>query len=153
VGSDQWAVVARFVTRISCIFVLAVECGAQTVITPSQIPCSEEHVQPNFELKIRQHVSGELLDPTGAVFQDSVVILRKQDDKGRFADYRRVTTDETGHFDLKFVDPGKYRFLPARNRGWRQPKEVVCETSRECEIRLTLELNPTDEPFAGCPIR
>lgn len=151
--SDQLSVVSRLVTRISCVLVLAVPSGAQTVIKPPQIPCSEEQVQPNFELRVRQSVSGELKDPTGTVFQRSVVILRKQDARGRFVDYRSVTTDKNGRFDLKSDDSGKYRFLPAPNRGWRQPREVVCESTRECEIRLTLELNPTDLPFAGCPIR
>jgi hypothetical protein len=126
---------------------------AQTVIAPWEIPCREEQVQPNFELKVRNHVSGEIRDPTGATFQGSGVILRKQIEKGRFADYRTVSTDKNGHFDLKSVDPGKYRFLPGPNRGWRQPKEVVCGSSVDCEIKLTLEPSPTDQPFAGCPIR
>ena len=89
----------------------------------------------------------------GAAIQDSKVTLRKQDDKRKFVDYRTVMTDKNGRFDLKLVDSGKYRFLPAPNRAWRQPKEVVCDSSQDCEVNLTLEQNPTDLPFAGCPIR
>jgi hypothetical protein len=133
--------------------VLVVLSFAQEAKEARQIPCSEELVKANFELKTPSHVFGELKDPTGAAFQGSKVILKKQGDKGSFTDYRSVTTDKAGRFDLKLVDPGKYRFLPSPNRGWKQPADVGCESSPVCEIKLALELNPTDQPYAGCPIR
>lgn len=126
---------------------------AQGVKEPWQIPCNEELVQCNIEVTVQHHLFGELRDPTGAAFQDSKVILRKQSSKGKFVSYRTANTDREGRFDLRLVDPGKYRFLPAPNRGWRQPKEVTCGSSPDCEISLTLEVNPTDQPFAGCPVR
>jgi len=151
VASDQW--LSEFMRTIALIAVLVTTSLAQVVVEPWQVSCNEERVRPNIDVTVQQHVFGELRDPTGAAFQDSRVILRKQGGKGKFADYRTVISDKKGRFDLGSVEPGKYRFLPAPNRGWKQPKEVTCGGSPHCEIRLTLELNPTDQPFAGCPIR
>jgi hypothetical protein len=122
---------------------------------PWQIPCKEETVQPNLEMKTKQLVSGHLKDPSGAVFENSKVLLRRQDGTGRFVDYRSVVTDKDGRFDLKEVEPGKYRFLPGPNRGWKQPKNVSCSngSKRDCELNLVIDVNPTDQPFAGCPIQ
>jgi|HubBroStandDraft_6_1064221.scaffolds.fasta_scaffold241514_2 hypothetical protein len=135
------------------IFVLVTAGRAQTVIAPWQVPCSEETVRPNFELKVRQRVFGELKDQTDAPFRDSRVLLRKQDGKGRFVEYRTVSTDKTGRFDFKLVEPGKYRFLPVPNRGFKQPQEAKCGDSGDCEINLVLEVSATDQEFGGCPIR
>jgi hypothetical protein len=123
------------------------------MIAPWDVPCSEETVRPNLELKERQHVFGELKDPSGAPFIDSKVILRVADAKGKFVSNRSVSTDKEGQFDLGQVDAGKYRFLPGPNRGWKQPRMVECREGRDCEIKLVVQLNPSDQPFAGCPIQ
>jgi hypothetical protein len=122
-------------------------------VEPWQIPCKEETVQPNFEVKTKRLVSGRLKDASGAVFENSKVLLRKQEGKGKSVDYRSVITDKDGHFDLKEVKPGKYRFLPGPNRGWKQPKNVSCSNNSNCELNLVLDLNPSDQPLAGCPIQ
>jgi hypothetical protein len=127
------------------------------VIEPWQIPCGEELVSTNFELRGKRHVFGRLTDPTGALLKDSRVLLKRQSDKGKFADYRSTLTDKEGRFELKLVESGKYRFLPGPNRGWKQPKSVSCKPEGEgegdCELNLVVALNPTDQPFAGCPIQ
>jgi hypothetical protein len=104
-------------------------------------------------LNAKQHLRGRLKDPTGAPFKFSKVVLRKSDSNGTFAEFRTVNTDEDGRFDFQTVHRGKYRFLPAPNRGWKQPEKALCQGGRECELDLTLEINPTDQPFAGCPIQ
>jgi hypothetical protein len=138
---------------IVAILVLVSSAGSQVVIEPSQISCREELVKPNLEVTVRQRITGELKDATGAAFSKSAVVLRKQDAQGKFFDYRRVVTRTNGEFDLRTVEPGQYRFLPAPNRGWKQPSGVTCRETPECRIKLVLEINPTDQRFAGCPIR
>jgi hypothetical protein len=135
---------------VAVFFVLIAAAASQTVAEPWQIPCKNETVKANFELKEQRHVLGELKDQTAAPFQDSRVILRKQGDKGKFVEYRTVNTDKQGRFDL---DAGEYRFLPAPNRGFKQPKEVKCGNGTDCEIKLVLEVSASDQEFGGCPVQ
>jgi hypothetical protein len=135
------------------VLIMACEGFAQHVIRAEETPCSEEIVHSNLELKEKLFVSGELKDPTGAPFSNSKVLLNTRDTKGNFVLYRSVVTGKDGHFDLGLVDAGQYRFLPAPNRGWKQPRQVGCTGQDRCEINLILQVNPTDLPFAACPIR
>jgi hypothetical protein len=121
------------------------------VVMPWEIPCKEETVQPNFEVRVEQHVTGVLSDRTGAPIQDSKVILRKRDD-GEFVDYRQASTDNNGQFDLGLAVVGSYRFLAA-SRGFKQPTKVECSDARECKLNLVLQIRPSDQPFGGCPIQ
>jgi len=140
--------------RLTAPVILFASCAlAQKVVAPWEVPCSAETVQPNLELKEPHRFFGELRDATGAPFLDSQVLLRKLDSKGKFVSYRTVTTNREGRFDLGTVDAGKYRFLPAPNRGFKQPKEVQCWEGQDCEVKLTLQVNPTDQEFSGCSIQ
>ena len=122
------------------------------VVMPWEIPCKEEIAKSNFDLTTEKHLTGELKDPTGAMIDESPVVLRKEREDGKFVEYRTAMTDRNGRFDLRTIEPGHYRFLPGPNRGYKQPTKVVGEETAECEIKLVLQLNPTDQPFAGCPI-
>jgi hypothetical protein len=153
VVSSQCSVVSENMRSTIVIFVLLSTLPAQVVVDPSVTPCKKESLRPNLEVKVRKHILGQVNDATGAAFQGSKVLLRKLGKQGEFVEYRSAVTDTNGRFDLKSVEPGTYRFLPAPNRGWRQPREVACNESRECDIKLVLELNSTDQPFAQCPIR
>ena len=126
---------------------------AQKVISPLETPCSEESVSANLELKESHHIFGELKDSSGAPFVDSQMFLRRLGPKGTFVSFRRVVTNKEGRFDLGTVEAGTYRFLPSPNRGFKQPKEVHCWEARDCELNLTLQTNPTNQPYAGCPIQ
>jgi hypothetical protein len=127
--------------------------GRPEVAMPWEIPCSEEIVKSNFDVRSQQHVTGELSDQSGAPFKDSKVILRKEDEKGQFIDYRTVPTDKTGRFDLGVVDGGKYRFLPGPNRGFVIPNEVACAERPNCDLKLVLQASWSDQSFGGCPIQ
>jgi hypothetical protein len=135
------------------VFLLAGFAFAQEVIASWKISCSEETVKPNLELTSKTRVAGRLKDATGAPFADSKVFVRMTDAKGNFVHYRTVTTNKDGQFDLGVVDAGKYRFLPAPNRGFKQPREVRCYEGHDCELNLVLQASPSDQPFAGCPIQ
>jgi len=67
--------------------------------------------------------------------------------------YGQTDDRQEGRFDFGLIDPGKYRFLPSPNRGFKQPANLNCFESPECELKLTLEVNPTDQEFAGCLIQ
>lgn len=104
-------------------------------------------------MKEPRRLFGELKDGTGTPFADSKVILRKLDVREKFVEYKTVTTTKDGHFDLGSVKPGRYRFLPAPNRRFKQPEEVQCRDGRDCAIKLVLQLSPSDQEFGGCPIQ
>jgi hypothetical protein len=135
------------------ILVLAPAAYPQTIAQPWEVPCSVEKVKANLELKVKQHVLGELKDKSGATFELSRVQLRKLGGKNDFVPYKTVTTDVEGHFDLGLVDAGKYRLLPSPNRAFKQPKHLDCFEGETCELKLVLDANPTDQEFAGCPIQ
>ena len=126
---------------------------SQKIIQPWEVPCNEEAVRPNLELREPQHVFGELKDESGAPFSKSPVVLRKLDANGKFAAYRTVNTSKDGRYDLGTVDAGRYRFLPAPNRGFKQPENVRCGEGQDCEVKLVIQVSPTDQEFVGCPIQ
>ena len=132
---------------------MAASACAQTVINPWDVPCNAETVKVNLEVKVKQHLSGELKDQSGAPFELSKVQIRKPERKGKFVAYKTVTTDKIGRFDFGLIDKGKYRFLPSPNRRFKQPANASCFEGPECDLKLILELNPTDQEFAGCPIQ
>ena len=138
---------------VAAVGLFASAAFAQMVIGPEQIPCSEEVVRSNFELKGKIHVSGELKDSSGAQFVNSKIVLKRADEKEKFVLYGAISTNKDGHFDLGVGDVGRYRFLLAPNRGFKQPVRVLCREGRDCEINLVLQANPTDQPFVGCPIQ
>jgi hypothetical protein len=150
VGTSREFVACSVSGILAVLFILAAASFGQVVKEASQVPCSEEVVRPNLEVKGAQHIFGDVKDQTGAPFRESKIILRKEDSKGLFVDYRSVQSDKNGHFDLKIVEQGRYRFLPAPNRGWRQPETVECGDSKHCEMKLTLDVRPTDRLYAGC---
>lgn len=152
-ASDRWSGASRAAGIAFIIFASQLARSAQKVIEPWKVPCGDETIQPNLVLKSAKHLYGQLKDPTGAAFEKSKVILRRQTKKGEFLNDRVAVTDTNRRFDLKSVESGLYRVLPGRNRGWKQPKEVSCSESPECGIKLVLELSPTDQPFAQCPIK
>jgi hypothetical protein len=143
------------ISKIGLLMVVTVAAfaGAQTVMSPWEVPCSKEKVHPNLEVKVKQRISGELKDQSGAAFGLSQVQLRTAKGSDKFIPYRTVTTDREGHFDLGLVDPGRYRFLPSPSRAFKQPKQVDCFEGEACELQLALEANPTDQTFVGCPIQ
>ncbi len=147
-GSGKQALCSK-ATVAAVMLVLSSVAFAQKVIRPDQVPCSEEIVRSNLELKEKLHVSGELRDQTGAPFSNSKILLNVEDAKGKFVLYRSAVTDKDGRFDLGLVDVGKYRLLPAPNRGWRQPREVVCTGEHACDINLVLEANPSGPGIRG----
>jgi hypothetical protein len=150
--NDQWRV-AEAVKIASAILIMATSTLAQRVVRSEEVPCSEEIVRPNFALKDKVHVSGELKDPTGAPFAESRVVLKVADNRGRFTLHRTVATDKEGGFDLGMVEAGNYRLLSAPSRAFKQPLKVVCAEGHDCKINLVVDINPTDQPFTGCPIQ
>jgi len=135
------------------VFLLTCSSFAQKVVQPWQVPCSEESVTPNLSLQQARRFFGDLNDQSGSAWVNSPISLRKLDANGKYLEYRKTATNKEGHFDFGTVDAGRYRFLPAPNRGFKQPREVPCWEGRDCEVKLVLHVNPSDQEFNGCPIQ
>jgi hypothetical protein len=113
---------------VAAVVLFASAAFTQMVIGPEQIPCREEVVRSNFELKGKIQVAGELKDSSGAQFVNWKIVLKRADEKEKFVLYRANSTNanstnKDGHFDLGVGDVGRYRFLLAPNRGFKQPRK------------------------------
>ena len=129
---------------------------AQTVVLPSGSPsnnCESEPVDPNLVVTQTTQVEGTIQDQTGAPLTDSPVRLRKYVSARKQNESRITSTDSAGRFDLGNVKPGKYRLLASPHRGFAQPAELKCSAEKSCSLKIVLKVNPTDLPYAGCPIR
>jgi hypothetical protein len=112
-----------------------------------------ESIRPNLDLNKPVSVFGTVTDQQGAPFKNSRVELRKYFSQRKQVIVRAVTTDADGHFDLGSVKPGKYRLLPSPTRAFKQPEKLECPDGSICELKMTLQINPTDQPDSICPIR
>ena len=115
---------------VAAVVLFASAAFTQMVIGPEQIPCREEVVRSNFELKGKIQVAGDLKDSSGAQFVNSKIVLKRADEKEKFLLYRPISTNKDGHFDLGVGDVGRYRFLLAPNRGFMRCFVVKDETAK-----------------------
>jgi len=116
---------------VAAVVLFANAAFAQMETGPAQIPCSEEFVRSNFELKGKIHAAGQLKESSGAQFVNSKIVLKRAEEQEKFVLYRAISTNaistnKDGHFDLGVGDVGRYRFLPAPNRGLKPPLRVFC---------------------------
>lgn len=111
-----------------------------------------EHLTPNLSVAEMAHISGILVDDSGAPLKTSHVELRIFISAKQQRSVKTVVTDEHGQFDLGTVDPGQYRLLASATRAFAQPKTLAC-TGKDCKFNITLHTNPTDLPLSICPIR
>jgi hypothetical protein len=121
---------------------------------PDQGYCDKvEHVNPNLVLSQATHLSGRIVDQTGAPFVNSVVELRLYKSQTQGTSVRKVRTDEDGRFDLSSVARGSYRLLASPTRTFRQPEQLDCYERDPCALQIRLEANPTDQPDMFCPVK
>jgi len=107
--------------------------------------CSKfEKVLPNLELRNEVHILGSIQDQTTAPLQNSRVELRRYISQINEVNVQVVSTDDKGRFDLGIIKPGKYRLLASPHRGFKQPATLLCQNGHECELKITLIVNPTD---------
>src|SRR5438552_647504 len=112
-----------------------------------------EKILPNLELRHQVHVFGTVQDQATAPLEKSRIEMRRYISHRSQVSMRTVSTDEKGHFDLGIVKPGKYRLLASPHRGFKQPATLQCQNGHECELKIILLVNPTDQPESACPIR
>jgi hypothetical protein len=79
--------------------------------------------------------------------------LRKYISQRKQVSVQVISTDGDGHFDLGIVEPGSYRLLASPNREFKQPSALQCQGGKDCDVKITLIANPTDQLGASCPIR
>jgi hypothetical protein len=142
---------------LAVFFVLAVATAfAQLVQIGRNDPhyCDKiENVKPNLVLLRATHLSGRIIDETGAPFKDSLVELRLYESESRQTSIRKVRTDEGGHFSLDFVAKGQYRLLASSSRAFRQAQKLECGDRDPCTLLITLQVSPTDQPDSPCPVK
>ena len=114
--------------------------------------CDSEKMQPNLELQQQTHITGRVTDIAGVPLKKSQVELRTCISQHNQVTVKVTATDESGHFDLGTVKKGTYRLLASPNRVWKQPTKLEC-VGEKCDLNIALQINPTDLPDAGCPIR
>ena len=145
-------------TAVGFFFLVQVPCLGicQTVqigpINPN-FCATAEHIAPNLKLDQTTRVKGRVVDQTGAPFKKSRVELRKYMSEKRQIAMKTVLTDEDGRFQLGSIKSGKYRLLPSPSRAFRQPELLDCPNRPDCQLNITLVVNPTDLPESNCPIR
>jgi hypothetical protein len=129
---------------------------AQVVLLGPQNPnyCYDvEKIGPNLKLRDQVHIVGTIRDQTTAPFKSSRVELRNYVSQRKQVSVGVVSTDDEGHFDLGNVKPGKYRLLASPSRAFQQPSILRCQNGPECDLKITLIVNATDQPESICPIR
>ena len=124
------------------------------MVTPLPVSeCPNETVAPNLELTKSTHVFGALQDQTTAAFAESKILLRRYQTPSMIVDVKTVTTNAKGNFDLGTLSAGKYRLLSSPTRAFAQPEKLECWGQQECKLDITLMANPTDLPYAACPVK
>jgi Carboxypeptidase regulatory-like domain len=137
-----------------CLLVVATFARCQLVQTgpPDPHSCEMEEVAPNLILPQDGKISGRVIDQTGAPFRDSPVELRVYLTPIKQVPVAKVMTNRDGQFSFERVNAGKYRILASPTRAFQQSDEIRCNGS-ECDLILTLRVNPTDTPYSQCPVR
>ena len=120
--------------------------------------CDDEQVRPNLHMAEAATVSGTVLDGSGAAF--SRIVLQIQNPHNTWVLMSAAVNDK-GAFDFGRVPPGEFRLVPVkladgkatRVPGFDPPRNLNCFDGKPCELRITLPIRPTDQPFEYCPPR
>jgi len=115
--------------------------------------CRSEVVTPNLVLKDRTVLAGQVRDETGAPFKTSEVLLVSISSSDLQPPQVVATTDDRGRFAFEESEPGSYRLLASPHRGFAQAEKLDCFERSQCELDVILKTNPTDLPYASCPVR
>lgn len=120
--------------------------------------CEDEQVRPNLHMAEAANVSGTVRDESGATLPK--IVLRIQNPHNTWVLMSTAVNDK-GEFDFGRVPPGEFRLVPVklvdgvvtRVPGFDPPGNLSCIDGRKCELRITLPVRPTDQPFEHCPPR
>ncbi|HEX3319460.1 MAG TPA: carboxypeptidase-like regulatory domain-containing protein [Terriglobales bacterium] len=133
------------------------ECHDLRVITEKETNhedrCASEIVSPNLILKAATVISGRISDETSAPLKESAVWLAKSSGSTLQPQRTLAKTDEQGRFVFDEAEPGSYRLLASPNRGFAQPVGLDCYEQVHCTLDIVLKVNPTGQPYAGCPVQ
>jgi hypothetical protein len=115
--------------------------------------CRSEAHPGNLILGTRTIISGEVKDEAGAPLEHSAIVLKKLSDLVLQPAYLETKTDANGRFTFDEAESGKYRLLASPHRGFAQPEKLDCYNKQNCNLEIVLKANPTDQPYAGCPVQ
>ena len=114
--------------------------------------CDSFKVVPNLTLERDTDVRGRVIDATGAPFSNSPVELRAFLSPTKQVLSRKVKTDTNGNFHIEGVKAGEYRLVASPTRAFQQPAPLRC-VKEQCQLSITLQVNPTDLLDSQCPVR
>jgi hypothetical protein len=112
-----------------------------------------EHVKPNLILSRATHLSGQIIDASGAPLENSPVELRLYVTEARQTSVKKVQTGKDGNFDLGVVSKGDYRFIASPTRVFKQAETLECGDRDPCVLSVVLHPSPTDQPENLCPVK
>lgn len=118
--------------------------------------CASEPAPANLELSEDKIVTGTVLDPSGATFNEVEIELRTP----KTSVVLQSTEAKNGKFDVGKVKAGSYRLIVVsrsssglqRLKGWNQATRFACKGgTTNCELTFMLTLHGTDNPIDYCP--
>jgi len=115
--------------------------------------CGSELLPPSLILGVHTIISGQVKDETGAPFKYLEIELKKLSDSVLQPARLDTKTDADGLFKFDEAEPGMYRLLASPNRGFAPPEKLDCYAARNCKLAIVLKTNPTDQPYASCPVQ
>jgi Carboxypeptidase regulatory-like domain len=128
------------------------QCQLVNVGPPDPHYCDRFKVEPNLTMEQDADVHGRVIDVTGAPFRNSPVELRVFLSPTKQVLSRAVKTDADGNFHIEGVKAAEYRLVASPTRAFQQPAPLRC-VKKQCELSITLQVNPTDLPDSQCPVR
>jgi 5-hydroxyisourate hydrolase-like protein (transthyretin family) len=129
------------------------ECHDMHIVDEQEERCDSEKVTANLVLETPTVITGLVKDETSAPFENSDIRLTKLDGSIVQSPQLETKTDEKGRFQFEEAEPGTYRLLASPNRGFAQPDKVNCYQRPRCNLEIVLKVNPSEQPYAGCPVK
>lgn len=115
--------------------------------------CEKLRVRPNLVLHNEELIAGRIIDQSGAPFKSSRVELRAYRSETEQPLVEATATDQDGRFRFRKARAGKYRLLASPTRAFKQSEALMCSSSGDCTLSISLQVNATDEPDSQCPVK
>jgi hypothetical protein len=152
----SYFLIVRFVGATVFIAFVLHRSDGQVVSIGPQDPnyCQKvERILPNLILKQNAHVYGVVSEDAENPIVRREVVLKSYRSPSNERILRTVQTDDVGRFDFGDLVAGRYRLVASWTRAFRQPNQLQCPKSSDCDLSIQLKALPTDGPDSVCPVK